>query len=170
MMLECLGDREKTNLWWFPNGGFATINSYLEVGAQSSLIDHCRWLEKLPVYHKDRYRIFVHAWIDNSLLMSRQIKKKMQWAMYPNDFDEIYLCRNKKMHIVHGHHQHVHGPLIYKNRSNLDVLAWMAGRLVVGVVDDNKSGGPIDIMEVFGVNASQTAALTYKLGDIGKEN
>jgi hypothetical protein len=51
---------------------------------------------------------------------------------------------------VHGHHQHVHGPIFKKHRTNLDTLAWYTGRLAIGVFDDAAPGGPIEVLEVHG--------------------
>jgi serine/threonine protein phosphatase 1 len=53
-------------------------------------------------------------------------------------------------HVVHGHHQHPHGPIFKKNRTNLDTLAWYTGRLAIGVFDDAAPGGPIEVFEVNG--------------------
>jgi hypothetical protein len=53
-------------------------------------------------------------------------------------------------HVVHGHHQHAHGPIFKKNRTNLDTFAWYTGRLAIGVFDDARPGGPIEVLEVNG--------------------
>jgi hypothetical protein len=50
--------------------------------------------------------------------------------------------------VVHGHHQHAHGPIFKKNRTNLDTFAWYTGRLAIGVFDDESPGGPIEVLEV----------------------
>jgi serine/threonine protein phosphatase 1 len=53
-------------------------------------------------------------------------------------------------HVVHGHHQHAHGPIFKKKRTNLDTFAWYTGRLAIGVFDDGTAGGPIEVLEVNG--------------------
>ena len=68
------------------------------------------------------------------------------WKIYPNDDD----CGHGQRHVVHGHHQHAHGPIFKKNRTNLDTLAWYTGRLAIGVFDDVAPGGPIEVLEVHG--------------------
>jgi len=51
---------------------------------------------------------------------------------------------------VHGHDNDPNGPLLYQGRTNLDTLAWRTGRLAVGVFDDDRPGGPVDVIEVRG--------------------
>jgi len=53
-------------------------------------------------------------------------------------------------HVVHGHHQHANGPIFKKNRTNLDTFAWYTGRLAIGVFDDGRPGGPIEVLKVNG--------------------
>ena len=65
----------------------------------------------------------------------------------PDDRDE---GGHEQLHIVHGHHQHAHGPILKKNRTNLDTFAWYTGRLVIAVFDDKTPGGPLEILEVQG--------------------
>jgi serine/threonine protein phosphatase 1 len=70
----------------------------------------------------------------------------MIWKIYQDGDDGGHGRR----HVVHGHHQHVHGPIFKKNRTNLDTLAWYTGRLAIGVFDDAAPGGPIEVLEVHG--------------------
>ena len=37
-----------------------------------------------------------------------------------------------------------------QGRTNLDTLAWRTGRLVIGVFDDDRPGGPVDFIVVKG--------------------
>ena len=68
------------------------------------------------------------------------------WKIYPDDDERGYGRR----HVVHGHHQHAHGPIFKNNRTNLDTFAWYTGRLAIGVFDDAAPGGPIEVLEVNG--------------------
>jgi serine/threonine protein phosphatase 1 len=52
--------------------------------------------------------------------------------------------------ILHGHDSFPDGPKLYGGRTNLDTRAWRTGRLVIGVFDDEKPGGPIDFVSVTG--------------------
>ena len=47
---------------------------------------------------------------------------------------------------MHGHNSFAEGPELYEGRTNLDTLAWRTGRLVTGVFDDEKPGGPVDFV------------------------
>jgi SNF2-related domain len=53
-------------------------------------------------------------------------------------------------HVVHGHDQHADGPILKRNRTNLDTFAWSSGRLVIGVFDDDTPGGPLETLEARG--------------------
>ena len=54
---------------------------------------------------------------------------------------------------MHGHHQFEDGPKLFSGRTDLDTFAWHTGRLVVGVFDNDKSGGPVDLLEIVEVAA-----------------
>jgi serine/threonine protein phosphatase 1 len=58
-------------------------------------------------------------------------------------------------HVVHGHDNSPDGPLLYAGRTNLDTLAWRTGRLVIGVFDDDRPGGPVDLIVVKGAPAGR---------------
>jgi serine/threonine protein phosphatase 1 len=137
--------------WWLTNGGGATLISYgQQEGDQADVTvvpaAHLDWVEQLPLMHVDKHRVFVHAGLDPTCALDEQDADNMIWKIYPNDDDGGHGRR----HIVHGHHQHVHGPIFKKNRTNLDTLAWYTGRLAIGVFDDAAPGGPIEVLEVHG--------------------
>ena len=66
------------------------------------------------------------------------------WKRYPRDDAAGHGAR----HVVHGHDPDPEGPLRLAGRTALDTLAWRSGRLVVGVFDDARPGGPVDLVEV----------------------
>jgi serine/threonine protein phosphatase 1 len=37
---------------------------------------------------------------------------------------------------------------LYEGRTNLDTLAWRTGRLVIGVFDDDRPGGPVNFIVI----------------------
>jgi len=45
------------------------------------------------------------------------------------------------------------GWLLYEGRTNLDTLAWRTGRLTIGIFDDARPGGPVDLIVVRGPSA-----------------
>jgi serine/threonine protein phosphatase 1 len=137
--------------WWLTNGGGATLISYGQrEGDQADVtmvpVAHLDWVERLPLMYVDKHRVFVHAGIDPDCPLDEQDAEGVIWKIYPDDDDGGYGQR----HVVHGHHQHVHGPIFKKSRTNLDTLAWYTGRLVIGVFDDARPGGPIEVLEVHG--------------------
>jgi serine/threonine protein phosphatase 1 len=137
--------------WWLTNGGGATLLSYGQnIGDEVDVTvvpdEHLRWIEELPLFHLDQHRIFVHAGINPNYSLDEQDPQDVIWKIYDDRDEGGYGQR----HIVHGHHQHADGPILKKNRTNLDTFAWYIGRLVIGVFDDYTPGGPLQILEVRG--------------------
>ena len=146
--------------WWLANGGGATLISYgQEEGDEADLTvvpdEHLRWIERLPLMHVDKHRIFVHAGLDPNCSLDEQDPQEVIWKIY-NDHDN---GGHGQRHVVHGHHQHANGPILMKNRTNLDTFAWNTGRLVIGVFDDDTPGGPLEILEAQGQIGLRAARL-----------
>jgi len=135
--------------WWIGNGGGATLVSYGHParGAYDPTVvpqEDIDWLKALPLIYVDEHRVFVHAGVDPTIPLEEQTAKTMQWMLYPDGFAGGHGQR----HVVHGHHQFAEGPMLYAGRSDFDTFAWATGQLAVGVFDDDKPGGPVDIIEV----------------------
>jgi serine/threonine protein phosphatase 1 len=140
---EMMHETLTTNLepdWWVGNGGDATLRSY---GGSVSR-EHLEWVAALPMTHIDKHRVFVHAGIDPTKRIEDQTSAFLTWFRYQPNTDVGYGDR----HVVHGHTPNPDGPERYKNRTNLDTLAWRSGRLVIAVFDDDVAGGPVDFIEV----------------------
>lgn len=144
--------------WWLQNGGGATLLSYghppkgnLDLSVVPAA--HLDWIEKLPLMHIDQHRVFVHAGVNPDVPLNEQEaltgshgEQHIIWKLYPPGDERGHGER----HVVHGHHQFEDGPICLKGRTDLDTFAWYTGRLVVGVFDEDKAGGPIDFIEVTG--------------------
>jgi len=145
MMLQCV--RRQRYGWWRDNGGNATLVSYgyrpgdfiepLKIPSE-----HLAWLEALPLYHLDDHRAFVHAGFDPSKTLEAQDPQQMMQMRDPRGTDYSFMGR----HVVHGHEQYADGPVLTPNKSHIDTFAWLHGRLAVVVFDDERAGGPIDIL------------------------
>jgi len=144
MMVEALRDPLKMK-GWIERGGDATLRSY---GGDPAAIPeaHIVWLDGLPLLHTDTHRIYVHAGVDPDLPLDRQSEEVLLWKRYPKGYSGGF----GNFHVVHGHDNFPEGPLLYEGRSNLDTTAWRTGRLVTGVFDDAKPGGPVDFVVVKG--------------------
>jgi len=135
--------------WWLANGGGATLLSYGQsVGdiADPGVIpaEHRAWLAALPLMHVTSQRIYVHAGVDPELPLDGQDPEQLVWKRYlPSD-----RRGHRGRHVVHGHEQYVHGPLLTAGRTGLDTGAYYTGRLVVGVFDEDLPGGPTELIEV----------------------
>jgi len=147
LMVQGLRDPAKHSCW-LERGGEATLASY---GGDPVAVPeaHIAWLDQLPLMHVDAHRLYVHAGVDPAIPLDRQTEATLLWKRYP----EGYTRGLGELHVVHGHDNDPEGPLLYSGRTNLDTLAWRTGRLMVGVFDDDRPGGPIDLIEVRGAPA-----------------
>jgi serine/threonine protein phosphatase 1 len=142
MMVEALRNPARM-YWWLEKGGDATLGSY---GGEISNVPSAdiEWLDKLPLMHTDIHRLYVHAGVDPDLPLDQQTEKTLLWNRYADGFP----VRFGGYHVVHGHDSFPDGPRLYEGRTNLDTRAWRTGRLVIGVFDDEKAGGPIDFITI----------------------
>ena len=128
--------------FWIGNGGGATVMSYRDRG--DLVAAHVAWIEALPAIHIDTHRVYVHGGVDPAMPLDAQAEKTLLWKRYPKHVAEGHGA----FHLVHGHDPNEDGPLRLAGRTDLDTLAWATGRLVVGVFDDARPGGPIDLIEI----------------------
>ena len=96
--------------------------------------------------HVDAHRLYVHAGVDAGIPLEMQSEKTLLWKRYPKHDASGF----GGLHVVHGHDNDPEGPLLYEGRTNLDTAAWKTGRLTVGVFDDDRPGGPVDLIVVRG--------------------
>lgn len=137
--------------WWMGNGGGRTLISFghpttgnVDVGiVPTNVLD---WIDSLPLYIEDEHRVFVHAGVIDGLPLADHGEEILSWIIYGDSDESGYGDK----HVVHGHHQFEDGPKLYAGRTDLDTLAWYTGRLVIGVFDDDKAGGPVSTIEVIG--------------------
>jgi serine/threonine protein phosphatase 1 len=147
MMAEALRDPAKM-AWWVERGGDTALQSY---GGDAAAVPqaHIAWLDQLRLIHVDAHRVYVHAGLDPEVPLDRQSEQTLLWKRYPagqtGGFGDL--------HVVHGHDNDPDGPLLYQGRTNLDTQAWKTGRLTIGVFDDGRAGGPIDLIVVTGAPA-----------------
>jgi serine/threonine protein phosphatase 1 len=133
---------------WLAKGGDAALASY---GGDPATVPqtHIAWLDRLKLMHVDTHRLYVHAGVDPDIPLALQSETTLLCKRYPKGFSEGY----GELHVVHGHDNFPDGPLLYPGRSNLDTLAWRTGRLTVGIFDDARAGGPVDLIVVKGAAA-----------------
>jgi serine/threonine protein phosphatase 1 len=149
MMVQALRDPSKMAPW-IEKGGDTALASY---GGDPAAVPqrHIVWLDGLRLMHVDNHRIYVHAGVDPGLPLSEQSEATLLWKRYPKGFPGGF----GELHVVHGHDNFPEGPLLYEGRTNLDTLAWRTGRLVIGVFNDDRPGGPVDFIVVRGSPAGQ---------------
>jgi serine/threonine protein phosphatase 1 len=144
MMVEALRDPAKMAAW-IEKGGDAALASY---GGDPAAVPptHIAWLDQLRLMYVDAHRLYVHAGVDPGIPLGQQSEATLLWKRYPKGFPDGF----GELHVVHGHDNYPDGPLLYQGRTNLDTLAWRTGRLMVGVFDDDRPGGPVDFIVVRG--------------------
>jgi serine/threonine protein phosphatase 1 len=149
MMVEALRDPTKMASW-MEKGGDAALASY---GGDPAAVPqaHIAWLDQLKLMHLDRHRLYVHAGVDPEIPLGEQSETTLLCKRYPKEFSGGFGDR----HVVHGHDKIPEGPLLHEGRTNLDTLAWRTGRLTVGVFDDDKAGGPVDLIVIRGAPADR---------------
>jgi serine/threonine protein phosphatase 1 len=144
MMAEGLRDPAKL-AFWLGRGGDSALASY---GGDPAAVPqaHIAWLDQLRLMHVDAHRLYVHAGVDPAVPLAMQSEETLMWKRYPKDDSG----RFGELHVVHGHDNDPEGPLLLEGRSNLDTAAWKTGRLTIGVFDDDRPGGPVDLIVVRG--------------------
>jgi serine/threonine protein phosphatase 1 len=149
LMVEALRDPAKMAAW-MAKGGDTALASY---GGDPAAVPpaHIAWLDQLSLMHVDAHRLYVHAGVDPDVPLELQREATLLWKRYPKGFPEGF----GELHVVHGHDNFPDGPLLYEGRTNLDTLAWRTGRLMVGVFDDDRPGGPVDFIVVKGSPAER---------------
>lgn len=124
--------------WWLMNGGQQTLVSYNGVIPGR----HLKWMMDLPSIIVERFRIFVHAGVDETLPLERQDDEIFLWIRHPDDYSGEYWGR----HLCHGHTPDRDNPRTVGNRTNVDSGAVFGGSLSCAVFDDDQPGGPIDFL------------------------
>ena len=149
MMADALRNPAKMASW-LGKGGDAALASY---GGDPAAIpeNHLAWLDGLQLMHVDRHRVYVHAGVDPEVPLAQQSEATLLWKRYAKGFPGGF----GGLHVVHGHDNSPEGPLLYEGRTNLDTLAWRTGRLVIGVFDDDRPGGPVDFLVIRGSPAGR---------------
>ncbi len=149
MMIDALRDGS-TMAAWLAKGGDTALASY---GGDPAHVpqSHIDWLGRLRLFYADAHRLYVHAGVDPGTSLDLQRVETLLWKRYPKGYPEGF----GNLHVVHGHDNHPDGPLLYEGRTNLDTLAWRTGRLTIGVFDDERPGGPIDLITIKGTPAGR---------------
>ena len=149
MMVDALRDHSKM-ADWLAKGGDEALASYGGDAARVPL-SHVDWLDRLRLLYLDSHRLYVHAGVEAELPLDEQGEETLLWKRYPKGYSQGF----GNLHIVHGHDNDPDGPLLFEGRTNLDTLAWRTGRLTIGIFDDDRPGGPIDLIVIKGAPAAR---------------
>src|SRR4051794_8660667 len=108
MLWQCCRNLSEMS-WWLSNGGDRTLLSFdLPVSAESVVPKaYLDWIEKLPLLHIDKHRVYVHAGVDPAVQLDQQNEQTLLWKRYPENFSKGWGSR----HVVHGHDAHSDGPI-----------------------------------------------------------
>lgn len=152
LMIEALlAGRPGAMARWIANVGDQTLASYGGPGGVPAA--HLLWLEALPLFHLDAHRLFVHAGVAPGVALADQDPQTLMWIREPflTAPAEALPC-----HVVHGHSPRwrlkpdLAQPETLPHRTNLETGAVWTGVLSVGVFEDDRPGGPVEILSVGG--------------------
>ncbi len=136
---------------WIANVGDETLASY---GGRTAIpAAHLDWLESLPLFHLDANRLFVHAGVAPDVTLADQDPQTLMWIREPflTAPAEALPC-----HVVHGHSPRwrekpdLAQPETLPHRTNLDTGAVWTGILSIGAFEDERAGGPVEILSARG--------------------
>lgn len=126
--------------WWVGNGGGQTLESF-----DGDVPEECvEWADKLPLYHQDAHRIFVHADADETKPMSEQTEARLLWTRRGKHQD----CHHPEGYVVHGHTPFEDGPVVLDGRANLDAGAVWTGNLAIAGFNNDVPGKPVELIRV----------------------
>ena len=125
---------------WLNVGGFDCMKSY--EGHADMLLQHTAFLRALPSVYQDEHRIYVHACVDEAKALAKQEPQVLRWGYFTGD------TGFHGKHVVHGHDRTSGKPKLLKNRTNLDCGAVKNGKLVFGMFEDDRPGGPVALLDV----------------------
>lgn len=138
---------------WLQNGGDQTLRSYgASDGFDLNFVpnSHLGWIANLPALHVDQHRVFVHAGVDPDLSLNQQSSQTLLWKRYQRDFAKGH----RRRHVVHGHDADPSAPIRMTGKTNLDAMAWKTGRLAIGVFENDRPGGPSEVLVAIGERSS----------------
>ncbi|OXT00572.1 hypothetical protein B7H23_10730 [Notoacmeibacter marinus] len=143
MMLEGVSDTASADeaKLWLTNGGEATQASYPDGRISQDHLDYVRGLHFL---HRDKHRIYGHAFYDVDVPYEEQVADTVLWERW-SAFDT--LKQIAPWHFVHGHTPRSSNPTTRGNRTNIDSGAVFGGPLSAAVFDDDRSGPPVDLIQ-----------------------
>jgi len=139
MMVSALKFEKHVSMW-FENGGRETFESY---GARAPA-EVLNWMDSLPTMHVDRYRIFVHAGVDESEPLEQQSTRTLLWGRPIEGDTSTYWGK----HLCHGHTPAAENPMTTGNRTNIDSGCVFGGLLTAAVFDDDIAGPPIRFINI----------------------
>lgn len=137
MLLSARKDYADMGLWLM-NGGDETMASY----GGAIPLSHLVWMAELPSIIVERYRIFVHAGVDDTIPLDEQDDDILLWMRTDPDYSGTYWGK----HLCHGHTPSSRNPRTVGSRTNVDSGAVFNGALSCAVFDDDVPGGPIDFL------------------------
>jgi serine/threonine protein phosphatase 1 len=128
-MLVSAADKQRSDsdlMKWWGNGGKQTLESYGIDDPSDLPAEHLSWMQQLPLVHRDRHRLFVHAGIRPGIPLALQSEEDLLWIREPF----LSSADNHGALIVHGHTPvRSRQPDARANRLNLDTGACFGGPL-----------------------------------------
>ena len=138
MLIDYLNNRSDNWTW---NGHTDTLDSYK--GFDKQFKDDVKWIKSLPLYHEDKYFIYVHAGIDPYKSMKKQNRDTLLWVREPF----IYNGKKYDKQVIFGHTPTAHLSEEWKpvrtfaNNIAIDTGCVYGGALTALIIDDDEIDG-----------------------------
>ncbi len=149
MMVEGLRDPAKL-AFWLERGGDTALASY---GGDPAAVPqaHIAWLDQLRLLHVDAHRLYVHAGVEAGIAAGGAERKNAVVETLP---EGRFRAGSASSTSCTATTMIPKARCCIEGRTNLDTAAWKTGRLTVGVFDDDRPGGPVDLIVVQGSGRS----------------
>lgn len=138
MLLDYLDGNNDNWLW---NGHAATMASYN--GFDKQFKKDVQWIRSLPLYHEDKYFVYVHAGIDAYKPMKKQDRFTLLWVREPF----IYGAKEYHKRVIFGHTPTMNlteenKPICtYTNNIGIDTGCVFGGALTALIIEDDETDG-----------------------------
>lgn len=138
MLIDYLNMADNSWVW---NGHTNTLDSYK--GFEKQFDDDVEWIKNLPLYHEDKYFIYVHAGIDPYKSMKKQDKNTLLWVREPFIYNE----KEYRKQVIFGHTPTANISMEWKpvrtfaNNIDIDTGCVYGGALTALIIDNDKIDG-----------------------------
>lgn len=90
---------------------------------------YVEWMRNLKLNYFEGDNVFAHAYYDDNVAQECQSDVTAMWLRVPDN--QAFFSKDDRLYLTHGHTPRSNGPLMTRNRTNLDCGAVFYGRYVI---------------------------------------